>query len=51
VGEWVGEHPHGGKREGDGLKGLGRGNWEGRYHLKYKQIKRLIKNESFINTH
>lgn len=48
MGEWVEELPHGGKGEvgeGDGIGALWRNNWKGRYHLKYKRIKRLIKKE------
>jgi hypothetical protein len=38
--EWVEEHIHRGKVErGNGIRGLCRGNWEGEYHFKYKQIK------------
>jgi hypothetical protein len=37
VGEWVGEHPHRGKGEGDGMGVVWRGNREGGYHLKCKQ--------------
>ena len=41
-GEWVEEHPHGGKGEGRedgcGMGGLWRGNQEVGYHLRCKQI-------------
>jgi hypothetical protein len=46
VGEWVEKHPHRGKRERgeEGwIVGLRRGNQEGGYSLKYKQLKLLIK--------
>jgi hypothetical protein len=39
VGGWVEEHPHRGKGEWErvnGMWGLWRGNWEGRYHLRGK---------------
>lgn len=41
-----GRAPHRGKGQGDqggGMGALWRGNWEGNYHLKGKQIKLLIK--------
>jgi hypothetical protein len=37
VSEWVEEHPHRDKGEGergDGMMSLWRSNWEGGYHLK-----------------
>jgi hypothetical protein len=40
VREWVEEHPHRGKGEGGGSgREWEKGNWEGGYHLKCKQIK------------
>jgi hypothetical protein len=41
VGEWVEEPAHRGKGEdkGEWDGSLWRGNWEGGYHLKYKQKK------------
>jgi hypothetical protein len=55
VGGWVGEHPHRGKGEGQRANGMGRlwmGNWEGGYHLRYKQQEWLIfKNDHIKSNH
>jgi hypothetical protein len=40
MGGWVREHPHRGKGKGEESRWDGevwRGNWEGGYHLRYKQ--------------
>ena len=51
MGEWVEEPAHRGKGEGKGEwdGSLWRGNWEGVYHLKYKQIKGLTKKIQLLN--